>query len=126
MEQNNNANVVDKNVPIPTNFYYVGGTKDTGVVISDNSADENQGVDSNLSGNQFVWVPVEQNQKLMLDVTALEDIAGLKLIGPDGTETEFNTITDAANKTGVPYSTIYNILNRGHKGEKWGYKFKKV
>ena len=47
----NVAKVVDKNVPIPTNFYYVGGTKDTGVVISDNSADENKGVDSNLSGN---------------------------------------------------------------------------
>ena len=82
----NVAKVVDKNVPIPTNFYYVGGTKDTGVVISDNSADENQGVDSNLSGNQFVWVPVNQNQKLQIDVTSKDDISSISLKDPFGEE----------------------------------------
>ena len=82
----NVASVVDKNVPIPTNFYYVGGTKDTGVVISDNSADENQGVDNNLSGNQFVWVPVNQNQKLQIDVTSKDDIASISLKDPFGEE----------------------------------------
>ena len=82
----NVAKVVDKNVPIPTNFYYVGGTKDTGVVISDNIADENQGVDSNLSGNQFVWVPVNQNQKLQIDVTSKDDIASISLKDPFGEE----------------------------------------
>ena len=82
----NVAKVVDKNVPIPTNFYYVGGTKDTGVVISDNSADENQGVDSNLSGNQFVWVPVNQNQKLTLEVTSKDDISSISLKDPFGEE----------------------------------------
>ena len=53
---------------------------------------------------------------------------GTKLIAiaPDGTETCYNTIKDAAKETGVPYSTIHNILNKGNKGEKWGYKFKKV
>ena len=82
----NVASVVDKNVPIPTNFYYVGGTKDTGVVISDNRADENQGVDSNLSGNQFVWVPVNQNQKLQIDVTSKDDISSISLKDPFGEE----------------------------------------
>ena len=82
----NVASVVDKNVPIPTNFYYVGGTKDTGVVISDNRSDENQGVDSNLSGNQFVWVPVNQNQKLQIDVTSKDDISSVSLIDPFGEE----------------------------------------
>ena len=82
----NVASVVDKNVPIPTNFYYVGGTKDTGVVISDNSADENKGVDSNLSGNQFVWVPVNQNQKLQIDVTSKDDISSISLKDPFGEE----------------------------------------
>lgn len=53
---------------------------------------------------------------------------GTKLIAiaPDGTEACYNTIKDAAKITGVPYSTIHNILNKGNKGEKWGYKFKKV
>ena len=82
----NVAKVVDKNVPIPTNFYYVGGTKDTGVVISDNSADEKRGVDNNLSGNQFVWVPVNQNQKLQIDVTSKDDISSISLKDPFGEE----------------------------------------
>ena len=71
-------------VPIPKGFYYVGGTKTTGVVISDNTNDKNKyagftnttevpkgiptGVaynsdgtvnetNSDLKGNQFVWIP---------------------------------------------------------------------
>ena len=39
----------------------VGGTKDTGVVIS--SVDGND-LDNTAGGNQFVWVPVNQNQVL--------------------------------------------------------------
>ena len=68
--------VVD-GVPIPDGFYYVGGAKDTGLIISDNPADENKyspekwedqanipagkETDENgaIIGNQFVWVPVE-------------------------------------------------------------------
>ncbi len=56
-------------VPVPDGFYYVGGNKATGVVISDNKEDQNKyagykddgvtakdvGVD--LKGNQFVWIP---------------------------------------------------------------------
>ena len=94
----NVAKVVDKNVPIPTNFYYVGGTKDTGVVISDNSADENQGVDNNLSGNQFVWVPVNQNQKLTLEVTSKDDISSIVLTKPDGSEENIETSGKTCNK----------------------------
>ena len=59
----------DEGVPIPNGFYYVGGTKDTGVVISDNSSDENvyqnaeNGiVGTSLQGNQFVWVPVVDDE----------------------------------------------------------------
>ena len=51
-------------VPIPAGFVYVGGTKDSGLVISDNSADKEKykgqttvGID--LQGNQFVWIPVD-------------------------------------------------------------------
>ena len=56
-------------VPVPAEFYYVGGNKSTGVVISDSKEDQNKyagykedgktakdvGVD--LEGNQFVWIP---------------------------------------------------------------------
>ncbi len=56
--------VVD-GVTIPEGFYYVGGTKEEGIVISDDPNDENQGtsweVAKTLIGNQFVWVPVEDD-----------------------------------------------------------------
>ena len=51
-------------VTIPKGFVYVGGTKAEGIVISDDPADENKGtsheVAQTLVGNQFVWVPVSQ------------------------------------------------------------------
>ena len=52
-------------VTIPADFYYVGGTKSTGLVISDNAADENKGVDYTCVGNQFVWIPVEDYSKFV-------------------------------------------------------------
>ena len=50
--------------PIPDGFYYVGGTDDSGVVISDNIADKDrykgeENVGTDLVGNQFVWIPVD-------------------------------------------------------------------
>ena len=50
-------------VPIPSGFYYVGGTAKSGTVISDNLADKEkykgqEVVGTNLSGNQFVFIPV--------------------------------------------------------------------
>ena len=74
-------------IPVPEGFYYVGGTKSSGVVISDNKDDQNKykgqadvpagvaynsdgtvnanaGTDANgkatLKGNQFVWIPVDE------------------------------------------------------------------
>ena len=51
-------------IPIPAGFYYVGGTKASGLVISDNAADKEKykgqtTVGTDLQGNQFVWIPVE-------------------------------------------------------------------
>ncbi len=72
-------------VPVPKGFYYVGGTIESGVVISDDPKDQNkyasyepeegeEGIPSGvvynsdgtvnvekseLKGNQFVWIPVE-------------------------------------------------------------------
>ena len=50
-------------VPIPSGFYYVGGIAKSGTVISDNLADKDkykgqEVVGTNLSGNQFVFIPV--------------------------------------------------------------------
>ena len=81
-------------VPVPIGFYYVGGTKDTGVVISDNLADKNkyasytptgevtEGIPagvaynedgtvneekSELKGNQFVWIPCTASEYVKKD-----------------------------------------------------------
>ena len=43
-------------VKIPDNFYYVGGTKETGLVISDIRGDD---MENTKKGNQYVWIPVE-------------------------------------------------------------------
>ena len=65
---NTGATTVDT-VPIPAGFYYVGGTKATGLVISDKKADENKYKDQTLVpadglvGNQFVWIPVDNSSK---------------------------------------------------------------
>ena len=74
--------VTSENIPIPKGFYYVGGTKDTGLVISDVERDD---LDNTLQGNQFVWVPVNQNQVLKIEVTSEENITGITLYNPDDT-----------------------------------------
>ena len=79
---NQDDEVIVDTVKIPKGFYYVGGAKDTGLVISDNPADKNKYSSENwpdqanipsgfsaetgtngqiepIVGNQFVWVPVE-------------------------------------------------------------------
>ena len=79
---NQDDEVIVDTVKIPKGFYYVGGAKNTGLIISDNPADENKYSSTNWSdqanipsglnaetgtngqiapivGNQFVWVPVE-------------------------------------------------------------------
>ena len=62
-----NANKIVKvdGVPIPDGFVYVGGTKDSGLVISDSTLDKEKykgetTVGTDLVGNQFVWIPVDK------------------------------------------------------------------
>src|SRR5574344_2393064 len=58
-----NENNKRESIIVPDGFYYVGGTNDSGIVISDNKEDENKGTEYNtsiqLKGNQFVWIPIE-------------------------------------------------------------------
>ena len=66
-------------VTIPEGYYYVGGTKDTGIVISDAEADKEKYKGQTnvkkegLVGNQWVWVPVETPSSMY--VTATDPIA---------------------------------------------------
>ena len=74
-------------VPIPEGYYYVGGTKAKGLVISDNVADKEldkgkENVRRDLAGNQWVWVPVETPSSLYTTVDA-----GVALTGSTGVKT---------------------------------------
>ena len=84
------GSITDDGVPIPDGFYYVGGTKNDGVVISDNPADENQGAEhdkiAGLQGNQFVWVPVENPSDYFIEET-------VKLNGVETTTNVYSKLT---------------------------------
>ena len=74
-------NFVVDGVTIPGDYYYVGGTKDSGLVISDNVNDNEldkgkENVRRDLSGNQWVWVPVETPSSLYTTVAAGQALAG--------------------------------------------------
>ena len=76
-----------ENVVIPEGYYYVGGTKAKGLVISDNEADKEldkgkEDVRRDLAGNQWVWVPVETPSSLYTTVDA-----GIALSGTTGVKT---------------------------------------
>ena len=73
--------------PMPSDdFSYVTGTVDDGYVIKDGK------------GNEYVWVPVDKNQKIKVNVTSKEDITSITLIDPYG-----STILEQTNK-GTTYT----------------------
>ena len=51
-----------KAVPLPNDFNYVGGDRETGIVISDEPGDD---LENSLHGNQFVWIPVDDYSKFV-------------------------------------------------------------
>ena len=88
-------------VPIPSGFVYVGGTKASGLVISDNAADKEKykgqtTVGTDLVGNQWVWVPVETPSSLYTTVDA-----GVALAGSTGVKTTKYTNTIISEQTRV-------------------------
>ena len=87
---------IEHGVPIPVGYKYVEGEKNTGVVIEDET-----------SKDQFVWVPVLQNQKIKIEITAEEPITSVELLDPTGTEIE----TPAP--TGKTYIESVNLTRNG-------------
>ena len=96
-------------VPIPDGYYYVGGTKAKGIVISDAEADNEkykgqENVGKDLAGNQWVWVPIETLSSLYTTVDA-----GVALTGSTGVKTtKYTNSGIISGKTrGLPGSTDY-------------------
>ena len=109
-------------VTIPEGYYYVGGTKAKGLVISDNEADKEldkgkENVRRDLAGNQWVWVPVETPSSLYTTVTE-----GVALSGSTGVKTtKYTNSAIISEKTrGLPGSTDYrepDILTDSTNGD---------
>ena len=100
-------------VPIPEGYYYVGGTKAKGLVISDNVADKEldkgkENVRRDLAGNQWVWVPVETPSSLYTTVDA-----GVELDGGGVKTTKYtNSAIISGITRGLPGSTGYREPDR--------------
>ena len=78
--------------PIPSGFSHVDGTEiNSGYVIQDGD------------GNQFVWVPVDKNQKIKINVTSEAKIDSISLTDPYGDPIQLENTTDLA--------TTYNNEN---------------
>ena len=112
-------------VPIPEGYYYVGGTKAKGLVISDNEADKEldkgkENVRRDLAGNQWVWVPVETPSSLYTTVTE-----GVALSGSTGVKTTKYTNSEIISgyKRGLPGSTNWREpdLVLGSNGTSYDY-----
>ena len=73
--------------PMPSSdFSYVTGSVDDGYVIQDGEE------------NQYVWIPVDKNQKIKVNVTSKEEITSITLTDPYG-----DTILTESNK-GTSYT----------------------
>lgn len=87
-------------VTIPDGFYYVGGEKNDGIVISDEKADLQKGTShetaQTLQGNQFVWVPVEDTSTMFAEET-------VKL---NGVETTTNVYSKLRIRQGENYKSV--------------------
>ena len=67
--------------PMPSDeFSYVTGTVDDGYVIEDKNK------------NQYVWIPVDKNQKLKVNVTSKNNIESITLTNPYGDEQELENV----------------------------------
>lgn len=90
--QNNgttNSNLKE-DILIPEGFVYVGGNKESGLVISDNKNDENKYQDqdivgTDIEGNQYVWIPVDgilgENNTTINDVVNEDSTINKVLLG---------------------------------------------
>src|SRR5699024_156146 len=111
---------VEGNVPIPVGFYYVGGTKNEGVVISDRRQDQ-QGKGTsheqatNLEGNQFVWVPVKVNQNIEIEVTSNSNLSKVTI---NGEEQEVNGKTFTKTIENPRVNKRYSISAEDEEGNK--------
>ena len=86
--------------PMPDGFSHVDGTTvEDGYVITD------------TSGNEFVWVPVDKNQKIKINVTSEQNIESVVLTDPYGTD----IITESSLGTSYNKEDVDPTINGVYK-----------
>ena len=93
---------IEHGAPIPVGYYYVTGEKNTGVVIQDDT-----------TSDQFVWVPVLQNQKIKIEIEAKEEITEIKIEDPLGTLITKNSENNDITVSGKTNTSIINPTTNG-------------
>ena len=93
---------IEQGVPIPVGYSYVTGEKNTGVVIQDDT-----------TSDQFVWVPVLQNQKIKIEIEAKEEITEIKIEDPLGTLITKNSENNDITVSGKTNTSIINPTTNG-------------
>ncbi len=95
-------NAIEHGAPIPVGYSYVTGEKNTGVVIQDDT-----------TSDQFVWVPVLQNQKIKIEIEAKEEITEIKIEDPLGTLITKNSENNDITVSGKTNTSIINPTTNG-------------
>ena len=97
-----NIKSIEHGAPIPVGYSYVTGEKNTGVVIQDDT-----------TSDQFVWVPVLQNQKIKIEIEAKEEITEIKIEDPLGTLVTKNSENNDITVSGKTNTSIINPTTNG-------------
>ena len=96
-----------ENVTIPEGYYYVGGTKDTGIVISDAVEDKEKYKGQTdvkkegLVGNQWVWVPVETPSSMYVTAEPIAITGGTTNVVSGVTTSKYTASGIISGKTRV-------------------------
>ena len=93
---------IEHGAPIPVGYSYVTGEKNTGVVIQDDT-----------TSDQFVWVPVLQNQKIKIEIEAKEEITEIKIEDPLGTLITKNSENNDITVSGKTNTSIISLTTNG-------------
>ena len=94
-------------IPLPNDFYYVGGDYSTGLVISDKQGDTMTASGTSM-GNQFVWIPVASEADLTR--TEFDTSTGQPTTGLDTTEYTEPYASGYSDGNGTDEASEYNAM----------------
>ncbi len=102
-------------IPIPKGFYYAGGNRKTGFVISDVSGDD---LNNSGGGNQFVWIPcTEQEYEDAKNDVMDKGWSHNTPYETNGTSTAGNGLAWSDDYTSADITNVNNEYNSGASGD---------